>query len=437
MKSHILILGGGFGGLYTALELEKILASRDDLEVTLINRENFFLFTPMLHEVASAEQDPTNIVIPLRKFFKRVKFYSCEVESIDLQKKEAVVSHGYDYHQHLMTYDHLVLGLGSGTNFFNLPGVGENSMTMKSLADAIQLRNRIISHLEEANSECSQRHQESLLTFVVAEGGFAGVETIGSLNDLVRSVLPFYPRIHPELVKFVLVHPGEVILPELGPELGLYAAKVLARRGVEILLKTRVESATPQEVALDNGTRIPCNTLVWTAGTAVHPLIETLALEKERGKAKVGADMRSVSHPKVWALGDCAWIPDAAGKPYPPTAQHASRQGVVLARNLVRALEHKETTPFRFHTIGLLASIGHQTGVAQIMGFKFSGLIAWFMWRTIYWAKLPGWNQKMHVAFMWFLDLFFTRDFVELPARNAAKNKPPEGMALLRADCDS
>ncbi|MES2273195.1 MAG: NAD(P)/FAD-dependent oxidoreductase, partial [Chlamydiota bacterium] len=381
-KPHYLILGGGFGGLYTALQLEKELEKRDDFEVTLINQDNFFLFTPMLHEVASAEQELTNIVSPFRKFFKRVKFYSCEVEKIDLEKHEVFVSHGYDYHQHRMTYDHLILALGAVTNFFNLPGLQENSLSMKTLEDAVKLRNQIISHLEEADSEFSDRHQSPLLTFVIAGGGFAGVETIGSINDLVRSILPYYPRINPKLVRFVLVHPGDVILPELGPDLGHYAAKILSERGVEIILKTRVQGATPQDVTLSDGTVIPCNTLIWTAGTSAHPLLATLPVEKEKGRIKVGADMKS-SHPNLWALGDCAWIPDQDGNPYPPTAQHASRQGTILAQNLLNSRDHKPLQPFRYKTMGLLASIGHHTGVAQIMGFQFSGIIAWFLWRTI------------------------------------------------------
>jgi NADH dehydrogenase len=435
-KSHLLILGGGFGGLYAALQLEKELSHRDDFEVTLISQDNFFLFTPMLHEVASAEQDPTNIVSPLRKFFKRVKFYACEVEKIDLEKQEVIVSHGYDYHQHRMTFDHLVLGLGSITNFFSLPGLQENSVTMKSLSDAIGLRNRIIAHLEEANSECSRRDQAPLLTFVVAGGGFAGVETIGSLNDLVRSILPYYPRIEPKTVRFILVHPGEAILPELGPDLGHYAAAVLRERGVEIFLKTRVQSATPHEVTLNSGAVITCNTLVWTAGTSPSPLLESIPVEKEKGKIKVGADLRSTSHPHVWALGDCAWIPDEKGIPYPPTAQHSSRQGPVLAKNLLRALDQKPLLPFRFKTLGLLASIGHQTGVAQIMGVQFSGIIAWIMWRTIYWAKLPGWDKRIQVGFAWLLDFFFTKDFVEFSVGTGTKVKPPENPSLLRTDCE-
>src|SRR5438132_6864788 len=213
-KTRVLILGGGFGGLYAALEFEK---RRDpQFEVTVVNRENFFLFTPMLHEIAASDLDLTNIVNPVRKMIRRVNFFCGDVEKIDIDKKQVVVSHGFDRHSHTLEYDHLVLALGSVTNFFNLPGVAERALTMKSLGDAIQLRNRLIAHLEEADTECARAERSPLLTFVVAGGGFAGVETIASINDFLRDALPFYPNLKEEMLRIVLVHPGEYILPELG-----------------------------------------------------------------------------------------------------------------------------------------------------------------------------------------------------------------------------
>src|SRR3712207_1709136 len=238
-KKRILILGGGFGGVYAALKLDKTIARDPDVEVTLVNRENFFLFTPMLHEIAASDLDLTNIVNPIRKMLRHVSFFIGDVENIDVAGKRVTVSHGVDRHTHALEYDHLVLGLGSVTNFFGLPGLEERALTMKSLSDAIRLRNRLIAHLEQADTECAAADREPLLTFVVAGGGFAGVETIASINDFLHDALPYYPSLKPEMLRVVLVHPGEYILPELGEKLGRYADRKLRERGVEIRSEER------------------------------------------------------------------------------------------------------------------------------------------------------------------------------------------------------
>jgi len=264
-QTRIIILGGGFGGLYTALHLEKTLARDPDIEVTLINRENFFLFTPMLHEVAASDLDITHIVNPIRKLLRRVRFFDGDVEQIDLVNKRVAVSHGHEHHHHELEYDHLVLALGSITNFYGLPGLAENSLTMKSLGDAIHLRNHMISNLEEADFECCPHVREPLLNFVVAGGGFAGAETIAGMNDFLREAVEFYPHLTEDMVRVVLVHPGEVILPELGEKLGRYAQQKLAERKVEIHTKTKVTAVNEHEVTLSDGTVLTTNTLVWTA----------------------------------------------------------------------------------------------------------------------------------------------------------------------------
>jgi Pyridine nucleotide-disulphide oxidoreductase len=247
--NRILILGGGFAGLYTAMELEKTMARDPGVEVTLVNRENFFLFTPMLHEVAASDLDLTAIVNPLRKMLKRANFFEGEVEAIDLSRKEVIVSHGFDHHQHSRSYDQLVIGLGSITNLYELPGLDERTLTMKSLGDAIRLRNQLIARLEEADSECVTE-KNPLLTFVVAGGGFAGVETVGSLNDFVRQALPSYSHLSEAMLRVVLVHAGAVILPELGEKLGAFAQRKLARRGVEIHVNTKVHALPARGVQL-------------------------------------------------------------------------------------------------------------------------------------------------------------------------------------------
>ena len=410
-KTRVLILGGGFGGLYAALEFEK---RRDpDFEVTLISQENFFLFTPMLHEVAASDLDLTHIVNPIRKMLRHVRFFEGDVQSIDLAGHRVVISHGFDQHTHSLEYDHIVFALGSVTNFYNIPGLSERALRMKSLGDAMALRNRLIEHLEEADTECAAKDREPLLSFVVAGGGFAGVETIGSINDLLKEALPYYPALRAEMFRVVLVHPGDFILPELGEELGRYAGHKLAARGVEIRSNSKVKAVTPSEVELTDGTRIKSFTLVWTAGTSPHPLLNQLALPKERNRLKANASMEVEGCPGVWALGDCAMIPDGKGGYQPPTAQHASREGKVLAHNIVASVRGEALTPFEFKTLGLLASIGRRTGVARILGFNFSGFIAWWLWRTIYLLKLPRAEKKLRVALDWTLDIFFSKDFVQ------------------------
>jgi NADH dehydrogenase len=412
-RKQVLILGGGFGGLYAAIELEKTLARDPDVEVTLVNRENFFVFTPMLHEVAASDLDMTNIVNPVRKLLRRVRFFAGEVESIDLTARRVAVSHGFDHHHHQLEYDHLVIALGSITNFYNLPGLEERALTMRSLGDAIALRNRLIASLEEADSECVGEVRP-LLTFVVAGGGFAGVETVAAINDFVREALPFYPRLSEDLLRVVLVHQGPAILPELGEKLGVYAGKKLAERKVEIRLNTKVEGVSDQGVELSDGERIPTNTLIWTAGTSPNPLLAALPCKKDRGRLMVNEYLEAPDWPGVWALGDCAVIPDSTtGKACPPTAQHALREGKVLAQNISAAVRGGQKRPFRFAALGQLAAIGKRTGVANIMGVNFSGFFAWWLWRTIYLSKLPRFEKKLRVALDWTLDVLFSKDIVQ------------------------
>jgi NADH dehydrogenase len=414
-KTRIVILGGGFGGLYAALELEKVLARRNDLQVTLVNRENFFLFTPMLHEVAASDLDVTHIVNPVRKLLKRVQFFEGEVTALDLEKKSVSVVHTDGSHGHELPYDHLVLGLGSVTNFFGLPGLAERAFTMKSLGDALSLRNRLIANLEAADFECASGSREPLLTVVVAGGGFAGVETAAGTYDFVHEALPFYPHVSEELIRMVLVHPGPHLLPELGEKLGSYAGRVLQKRGIEVRLGTRVKSVTPSGVELSNGEHIKATTLVWTAGSSAHPLLQSLSLKKEKGRLVTDEFLRVPGASGIWATGDCALVPDRArGGYFPPTAQHALREGRTLARNLVSVVDQRPLSAFVFTTLGQLAAIGKRRGVARVFGINFSGFFAWWLWRTIYLAKLPRFEKKVRVALDWTLDLIFSKDLVQL-----------------------
>jgi len=417
-NKRILILGGGFGGLYAALRLEKLMAQRLELEVTLVTRENYFLFTPMLPEVAAGDLELNTIVNPLRKLLKRVKTFVGTIEAIDLQGQQVAVSHGG--HSHDLPYDQLVLALGDGTNFFNLPGVEDSCLTLKTLGDAVAIRNQLITHLEEANSECAAGKRQPLLTFIVAGGGFAGVETLGGINDFMREAIRFYPSLRPEYLRFILVTPDEVILPELNRKLGLYAQRKLAARGVEIITHAKVTAMGDGVVELTNGDKILANTLIWTAGTAPNPLITGLPLPKRNGRIAVDECLAVEGWPGVWAVGDCASVCNPAGGFYPPTAQHALREGDIVARNVAATLYGRpKRKPFRYTSLGQLAAIGRRTGVANILGLNFSGFIAWWLWRTVYLSKLPRLEKKVRVAMDWTLDLCFTKDFacVTTPSR--------------------
>ncbi|HKN00819.1 MAG TPA: NAD(P)/FAD-dependent oxidoreductase [Candidatus Binataceae bacterium] len=431
---QIIILGGGFGGVYAAFRLEKLLGKRTDVEITLITRDNFFLFTPMLHEVAACELELSAIVNPLRKLLHRTKTFIGTVQSIHLDRKVVRVSHGLDDHAHELPYDHLVVALGSCTNFFGLPGVEDFAVTMKSLTDAVELRNRVITHLEEANSECAVGERQPLLTFVVAGGGFAGVETLGAINDFLREAIRFYPNLRLEYVRTVLVTPDQFILPELGQRLGAYAQRKLAKRGAEIITGARVTGVHDGVVELTTGQKITANTLIWTAGTAPNPLVAMIPLPMRNGKIEVNEYLEVPGFEGVWALGDCALVPNPqTGGFHPPTAQHALRQGRVLADNIVASILGGKRKPFRFSTLGQLAAIGRRTGVANIFGINFSGFVAWWLWRTIYLSKLPRLEKKTRVALDWSLDLVFTKDFVCVTAGRSAYSRAAATALAQRA----
>ena len=419
-RTRILVLGGGFGGLHTAQHLERLLARDPGVEITLVSRDNFFLYTPMLHEIAACDVDITHIVSPIRTLLKRTTVFIGDVEAIDVGQRRVRVSHGFESHTHDLEYDHLVIALGSITNFYGLPGLEAHALTMKTLGDAIHLRNRLIAMLEEADTECAGG-DDGLLTVVVAGGGFAGVETLAAVNDFVREAARFYPRLDPNRIRMVLIHSGAVILPELGERLGAYAQRILGQRGLEIITNARVTAVTHDQVSLNDGRQIASNLLVWTAGTSPHPLIGRLPCALDRGRLTVDEALRVKGQDNIWALGDCAVVPDfRTGKPHPPTAQHAIREAKTVARNIAASLVGRPLQRFDFRTIGQLAAIGRRTGVARIFGFNFSGFLAWWLWRTVYLSKLPRFEKKLRVAIDWTLDLLFVKDFVQFLTVRAA-----------------
>jgi NADH dehydrogenase len=314
-----------------------------------------------------------------------------------------------------LPYDHLVLALGAVPNYFGLPGMAEHSFSLKSLEDAMRLRNHVISLLERADVENDPDERRRQLTFVVAGGGFAGAEIVAELYDLAFNVLRYYPHVDPTELSFILIHSRERILTELSPGLANYALHKLQARGIKFMLQTRVSGATASAVLLRDGRAIPTYTIVWTAGNQPNPLLRTLPCERNRHGAVITDEtLRVQGLANVWAIGDCAQIPDAfnKGQAYPPTAQHALREGKVVAENIMAVVQGEKPKPFQYKAIGLLVALGHRTGAAELMGRRFSGLLAWFMWRSVYLFKLPGLEKKVRVLLDWTLDLFFSRDIV-------------------------
>ncbi len=415
-KTKIVIAGGGFAGLYAAKYFDKHLAQRPDVEVTLIARENYILFTPMLHEVAAGDLAPADIVNPLRRILRHVNVVEAGVQNIDLSARKVLCAHGLDDGELEYDFDHLLLALGSETNFFDNAGIRDWSVTMKNLSDAALLRNRMVAFLEEATLEREAAARRQWLTFVVAGGGFAGAETAGAVNDFVRETAKFYPQVGDEEIRVIVIHPGDYLLPKLGEELGRYAEGKLRERKVEVIKGARVASYDGWVVTLNNGMSIPATTLVWTAGVKPNPAVASLQCDKEKGRVRVDEYLHIPGYPGVWAAGDCAAVPDGyeTGIFYPPTAQHGMREAVIAAKNIERTILDQPLKPFRYRTIGMLASVGHHTGVASLFGFKFSGFIAWWMWRSVYLMKLPRFVKKLRVMIAWTLDLFFGRDIEQM-----------------------
>ena len=416
MATRIVIVGGGFGGTAVAARLERLFAHDRDVEIILFDRENFSVFTPLLPEVPSGALEAKHIVSPLRARLRRTSVRQAEVRAIDVERRRVVAGHCPMCAEYVVDYDYLVIALGSVTNFFGLPGVAERARTMKSLADGANLHHAVIGKFEHADLDPDAQARRRLLTFVVAGGGFAGVETAAELNDFVRAAGRYYRGIASDDVRVVLVHPGERILPEVSPALSAYALGKLRSRGVDVRLRTRITGCDAEHVRLSTGEAIDGETLIWTAGVSPHPLLGTLDLPRDAGgRVAVDATLAVPDRPGVFALGDCAAVRDpATGAAYPPTAQYAIREGRVVAENVAASIRGRAARPFRYRPLGMLASLGRHSAVAEILGFRFSGFFAWWLWRTIYLMKLPGFERKIRVVFDWTLDLFFPRDIVYL-----------------------
>ncbi len=412
-KKQIVILGGGFGGVYTARCLEKILRP-EEADICLVNRENYWVYQPMLPEVISGSIGPADVVSPIRRLCPRTHLVMREVEEIDLENRTVIVSPGFRPRQKKISYDYLVIALGEVTNFYGMPGMIENARPFRTLADAISLRNHLIHVLEEADVEEDPDLRRKLLTFVVGGGGFSGVEVLAEMNNFVRGVKQSYLRLRDEPIRCVLVHSRERILQEMAEPLALFAQKILKKRGVEMILKDRLVAATSERAILKSGLEIPCKTIISTVPSGPIPPIEKLQCEKEKGSLLVNSRLELSGYEgQVWALGDCASIKTASGKPVPPTAQHATREATTCAINIAAAIRGGQPSLFSFEGLGTLGSLGHGSAVAQIFGLRISGLLAWILWRAIYLMKIPGLRSKLRISIDWFIQLLFPPDLAQ------------------------
>jgi len=412
-RKQIVILGGGFAGVYTARTLERLLKP-GEADVILVNRQNYWVYQPMLPEVISGSIALMDVVSPIRRLCPKTHLVMREVEDIDLKSKIVTVSPGFRPRQKKIPYDYLVIALGEVTNFYGMPGMIENAMPFRTLADAIALRNHVIHVLEEADVEEDADLRKKLLTFVVGGGGFSGVEVLAELNNFVREVKKNYIRLRDAEVRCVLVHSRGRILPEMAEPLALFAQKILKKRGVEIILNDRLVAATSERAMLKSGIEIPCKTIISTVPSAPHTVVKKLDCPNEKGSLLVNSQLELQGYEgQVYALGDCATIKTVSGKDVPPTAQHATREATTCATNIVATMRGGKPEGFAFEGLGTLGSLGHGSAVAQILGMKISGWIAWILWRFIYLMKIPGIKPKVRISTDWLVHLLFPPDLAQ------------------------
>ena len=410
----IAIIGGGFAGVYAAKRAAKLLGHLE-LRIGLIAAENHMVFQPMLAEVVGGSIAPRHVVNPIRLLCKKgVEVLKGRVCSVDLTKKVMTLDGGAFTPNVTITFDHLMLAPGADVDLSRFPGMTEHAYLMRNAGDAMKLRATIVSRMEEANLIRDASERRELLNFVVVGGGYSGVETAGQMQDLIRGVCCYYDNVNPEDASVTLVHSGERLLPVLDASLGDYTKRCLEKMGVKVMLNQRVRAVTARSVLFNDGSKLASTLVVCTVGNAPSALIKALGesgqLALEKGKVAVEATGQVKGHEKLWAAGDCSVFPKADGGFCPDTAQFAMREGELIGENIAATVFGQPLQPFKFTGLGELASIGHHMAVANIMGINFSGIIAWFMWRTIYLMKLPGLDRKLRVMVEWTFELFFPRD---------------------------
>ncbi|MFZ1926358.1 MAG: FAD-dependent oxidoreductase [Solirubrobacteraceae bacterium] len=412
----MVVLGGGFGGMYTALHLERLAAKGAPVEVSLVNRENYLVFQPMLAEVIAGDVGILDTVSPLRQLLPNTQLFVREIEGVDMERRVVKLGAGLTPQTYELAFDHLVVALGNVTDFRGIAGLPEHALPFKTLADSVRIRNHVINVLEQASVVTDVEVRRTMLTFVVAGGGFSGTEVAAALNDFVRDATGHYRSISREEVRIVLVHSGKNVLDrELTPRLARYSTKALTDQGIELLLGQRLVAASPHGAVLSNGQRIATRTLISTVPSSPNPIVGQLGLENVRGRLECDATLAVKGSDRVWAAGDCAQVPMPSGEPCPPTAQHAIRQAKVLAANIVAGQSGAKRRTFAFKGLGKLGALGHHRAVAELPGgITVEGVTAWLMWRGIYWVKLPGAGRKTRVAISWLSDMVLASHPVQL-----------------------
>ncbi len=422
--TRIVVLGGGFAGVAVACALTR--RRRKDLHVEVLSEENYFVFQPLLPEVAAGSINPNHVVNPIRDLLPRARFRCCHIEGVDRDRKVVLITEGDGRELVEVPFDHLVFALGKVSDVSSMPGVRQHGLAMKDLGDAFRLRNHVLHCLELADIADDPAEKQALLTFVVAGGGFSGVETIGELSEMLRRCLANFPSIAMADVRLCLIHGRDTVLPEMAPTLGQAAQKILEKRSVDLIMNARVRAATRHGVHLSTGQFLPTRTLVCTVGNTANPVVRTLLDGREfaegvfrgHGIGVFATDLtlQCVDRPGYWAVGDNAGIPDPENPESlcPPTAQFAVHEARACARNILAAIDGRPPTSFHYRNLGMLASLGRRSAVAEIRGMRFSGFFAWLAWRAVYWAKLPGVTRKVRVMLDWILDLIFPRDIAQI-----------------------
>ena len=417
-RARILVLGGGFAGVYAAYELQRALAD-EPVEIAIVNRENFFVFYPLLPEIVSGAVATESILNPIRLVVPEATLYVGEVTAINLDEHRVDIRHGLYRHEQqsrTLDYDALVLALGGLPNTSMIPGLSTYAFDVQRLSTAFSLRNHLIDVLGQADIEADPRRKQALLTFVVIGGGATGVEVVAEIRDLVSDAVAYYPHIEPDDVRVMLVHSENRLFPDFPRRTARYADRLLTKRGVELLYNRRVVRVERDGVALDNGAWIPTATAVAAVGVRPNPLVEDLPVTHDnRGRVVTDGSLRVPRYPDVWAIGDNASVTDPhTGRPYPQTAQHAVREARLVAHNIAAALRGMPPQLMTYRTIGQMVALGHRSAIANIRGLAFSGFPAWWLWRTYYLLQMPRWSKRARIAMDWTLDMLFPPELVQL-----------------------
>jgi NADH dehydrogenase len=431
MAWNIVIAGGGFGGLEAAKKLARTLPSHS-ARITLVNDTNFLLYTPLLPGAAAGTLEPRHVVVPLRQVLPNgVDLHVARVTGADPQERTLSVETvgGQDKN---LRYDHLIVSLGSVNRVLPIPGLAEHALGLKSLPEAIELRNRVLRSFEVAESTEDPVERRAALTFIFVGAGYAGLEGIAELQDFAADVLDLYPRARVHGMRWILVDAKDRVMPEVNPSLAEFASRELRARGVELRMNTTLDEVTDRTARLSDGEVVPTSTVVWTAGVKPNPVIAKLGLPLgQNGRIEVNRSLAVKDHPGVWAIGDAANVPDPVSKgerPTPPTAQHAIRHGRLVGRNVAASIGVGRSATFKYKTRGVVVDMGQHKAVAQTMGLKWRGLPAWFITRTYHLALMPSWSRRVRLVADWTIGLFFGRDTAELGS--LGKIKGLESLAL-------